>query len=49
MLPQAEARQKQFEQSAGGKAAYKSVRAVKEERHAGAATRGNDNAADWLS
>ncbi|GLC34582.1 hypothetical protein PLESTB_001245700 [Pleodorina starrii] len=40
-------RQKQFEQSAVGKAAYKSVQEVKESRKAGGGNTGQPTAADW--
>lgn len=46
--PQAEARQQQWETSAAGRAAIKSVKAVQEERHQGRPT-GNDNIKDWLT
>lgn len=48
--PQAEARQAKFEQSAGGKAAMKSVKAVKAEREAFKRQQeSKDTAGDWLS
>jgi hypothetical protein len=46
-LLQAEARMSAYTQSAAGKAAMKSVRAVKEERQQGA--RGDEVARDWLT
>jgi hypothetical protein len=44
--PQAEQRQTNFEQSAVGKAAYKSVDAAKRPTNSSSA---NDNSKDWLS
>ncbi|PNW86584.1 hypothetical protein CHLRE_02g092650v5 [Chlamydomonas reinhardtii] len=43
----AAARQQQFETSAVGKAAYKSVQEVKDSRKAGGGNTGQPTAADW--
>lgn len=46
---QAAARQAQFEKSAGGKAAMKTVRALKEEKQNPQVNTGPDTAKDWLN
>ena len=46
---QAAARQTQFEKSAGGKAAMKTVRAIQEEKKNPQVSSGPDTSRDWLS
>jgi hypothetical protein len=48
-LPQAEARQKQFEKTPGGKAAIKSVREAKRPAPNQQIRQDESNARDWLS